>query len=200
MHKMRGFVRVGVITLLLGTATVHAAPPQPQAGQGQIASTDDYRIHGGDKLIVGVYDDPKMPPADTTVTPDGKISFPLIGVVVAGGKTPEQLRLEIEQRLRKFVAEPIVTVSITEVKGNVAYVVGQVNKPGPIEMNPAVNVLQALAIVGGGNPYAKLDNIIILRSAPGGQRVLNFHYSQVSNGKNLEQNLQLEAGDVIVVP
>jgi polysaccharide export outer membrane protein len=200
MRKQRGIVQVGAFAVLLGMAAVQAAPPPPQAGQGQIASPEDYRIHGGDKLIVGVYDDPKMPPADTTVTPDGKISFPLIGVVVAGGKTPEQLRVEIETRLKKYVAEPVVTVSITEVKGNVAYVVGQVNKPGPIEMNPAVNVLQALAIVGGGNPYAKLDNIIILRSAPGGQRVLNFHYAQVSNGKNLEQNVELEAGDVIVVP
>jgi polysaccharide export outer membrane protein len=67
-------------------------------------------------------------------------------------------------------------------------------------MNPAVNVLQALSIAGGGNPYAKLDSIIVIRSAPGGSRVLNFRYGQVSSGKDLEQNVQLEAGDVVVVP
>jgi polysaccharide export outer membrane protein len=200
MRNYGNIVVGGVVALLLGAAQASAAPPPPQPGQGQIASADDYRIHGGDMLLVGVYDDPKMPPTPTTVTPDGKITFPLLGVLVAGGKTPEQLRVEVETKLRKFVSEPVVTVSIQEVKGNVAYVIGQVTKPGPIVMNPAVNVLQALSIVGGGNPYAKLDSIIIIRNAPGGQRVLNFRYGQVSTGKSLEQNVQLEAGDVVVVP
>jgi polysaccharide biosynthesis/export protein len=204
MHNRWATAPIALLGILLGTGAAQAAPPGPQPGQGQIASPDDYRIHGGDQLLVGVYDDPKMPPTPTTVTPDGKISFPLIGVLVAGGKTPEQLRVEMETKLRKFVAEPVVTVSVQEVKGNIAYIVGQVNKPGPIVMNPAVNVLQALSIAGGGNPYAKLDSIIIIRSsstgATSGQRVLNFRYGQVSNGKNLEQNVQLEAGDVVVVP
>lgn len=177
-----------------GTAAFAAEPA------ALVASQNDYRIHAGDQLLVGVYDDPKMPPITVTVTPDGKFSFPLIGILVAGGKTPEQLRTEMETKLRKFVAEPVVTVSIVEVKGNVAYVIGQVNKPGPIVMNPAVNVLQALSIVGGGNPYAKLDSIIVIRNAQGGQRVLNFRYGQVSSGKSLEQNVQLESGDVVVVP
>ena len=200
MRKFTGLEPVALLAAMLSTGAAYAAPPGPQSGQGQYASPEDYRIHGGDQLLVGVYDDPKMPPTPTTVTPDGKISFPLIGVLVAGGKTPEQLRVEMETKLRKFVAEPVVTVTVQEVKGNIAYVVGQVNKPGPIVMNPAVNVLQALSIVGGGNPYAKLDNIIIIRSAPGGQRVLNFRYGQVSSGRSLEQNVQLEAGDVVVVP
>jgi polysaccharide export outer membrane protein len=200
MRKRTGMATGWLLAVAFGIASVQGAPPAPQAGQGQVASPDDYRIHGGDTLLVGVYDDPKMPPTPTTVTPDGKISFPLLGMLVAGGKTPEQLRVEVETKLRKFVAEPVVTVSVQEVKGNIAYVVGQVLKPGPIVMNPAVNVLQALSIVGGGNPYAKLDSIIIIRSAVGGQRVLNFRYGQVSSGKNLEQNVQLEAGDVVVVP
>jgi polysaccharide export outer membrane protein len=200
MRNRTVMARIGLLVMTLGTGAAYAAPPPPQAGQGQVASVDDYRIHGGDQLLVGVYDDPKMPPTPTTVTPDGKISFPLLGVLVAGGKTPEQLRVEMETKLRKYVAEPVVTVSVQEVKGNIAYVIGQVTKPGPIVMNPAVNVLQALSIAGGGNPYAKLDSIIIIRNAPGGQRVLNFRYGAVSSGKNLEQNVQLEAGDVVVVP
>jgi len=67
-------------------------------------------------------------------------------------------------------------------------------------MNPAVSVLQALSIAGGGNPYAKMDSIIVIRNSVGGQRVLPFRYGQVSSGKNLEQNVQLESGDVVVVP
>src|SRR5581483_4651688 len=162
--------------------------------------TTDYHIHPGDKILIGLYDDPKMQPVEITVAPDGKLAFPLIGVISAGGKTVDQLRVEMETKLKKFVSEPVVTVAVTQVLGNVAYVIGQVNKPGSFIMNPTINVLQALALAGGGNPYAKLDGVIVIRSAPGGQRVLNFHYSQVASGRNLEQNVNLEAGDVVVVP
>jgi polysaccharide export outer membrane protein len=160
----------------------------------------DYKLHPGDHITVGVYDDPKMPPLDVTITPDGKFSFPLIGVMVASGKTVDQLRVEMETKLRKYVAEPIVTLIVTQLNGNVAYVIGAVNKPGSLVMNPTINVLQALSLAGGGNPYAHLDSIIVIRSSPTGQRVLNFRYSQVSAGKNLEQNVNLESGDVVVVP
>jgi len=189
---------VGVITGLGTAMSVQAA--EAPAGPALVATQTDYKIHAGDALLVGVYDDPKMPPINVTVTPDGKFSFPLIGIIVAGGKTPEQVRVEMETKLRKYVSEPVVTCSVVEVKGNVAYVIGQVSKPGAIVMNPAVNVLQALSIAGGGNAYAKLDNVIVIRNTTGGQRTMKFHYSEVSSGKNLEQNVQLESGDVVVVP
>jgi len=67
-------------------------------------------------------------------------------------------------------------------------------------MNPALNVLQALSMAGGGNPYAKMDDIIIIRTTTAGQRVLNFRYGRVAGGKDLEQNVQLESGDVVIVP
>src|ERR1700745_3097941 len=106
----------------------------------------------------------------------------------------------METKLRKYVSEPVVTVSITDTKGNIPYVIGQVTKPGAIPMNPALTVLQALSVAGGGNPYAKMDSIIVIRNSPGGQRTLNLRYSQVFSGKSLEQNIQLESGDVVVVP
>jgi polysaccharide export outer membrane protein len=182
---------------LTAAPVLAAEPPVPAA---VVATQTDYKIHAGDVLLVGVYDDPKMPPITVTVTPDGKFSFPLIGILTAGGTTPEQLRGEMETKLRKYVSEPVVTVSITDTKGNIAYVIGQVTKPGAIPMNPALTVLQALSVAGGGNPYAKMDSIIVIRNSPGGQRTMNFRYSQVSSGKSLEQNIQLESGDVVVVP
>jgi polysaccharide biosynthesis/export protein len=160
----------------------------------------DYKLHPGDKLVVGVYDDPKLLPQDITVTPDGKIAYPMVGELTVGGKTVEQTRLELATRLKKFISDPIVTVMVTEVKGNVVYVIGQVNKPGQLQMNPTINVLQALSMAGGANPYAKLDGIIVIRSTGAGQRLLPFKYGQVSSGKDLEQNVQLESGDVVVVP
>jgi polysaccharide export outer membrane protein len=89
---------------------------------------------------------------------------------------------------------------VTDVKGNAVYVIGQVVKPGSITMNPAINVMQALSIAGGANPYAKLDSIIVIRSSGGTQRVIPFKYTQVAAGRDLQQNVMLESGDVVVVP
>jgi polysaccharide export outer membrane protein len=169
-------------------------------GAANVSTSDDYKVHPGDKILVGLYDDPKLMPQELTVAPDGKFSFPLIGDVVAKGKTQDQLRVEMESRLKKFIADPSVTLAITDVKGNVAYVIGQVNKPGSIEMNPAVTVLQALAISGGLNPYAKGDNIIVIRNTPSGQGVLRFRYGLVTSGRQLDENIELQSGDVVVVP
>ena len=163
-------------------------------------SVPDYKIHPGDKLIIGVYDDPKLLPQEITVSPDGKISYPLAGVMMAGGKTVEQVRTDMEVRLKKYISDPIATVIVTDTKGNVVYVIGQVFKPGQLVMNPTINVLQALSMAGGGNPYAKLDGIIVIRTTPTGQRILPFKYGQVAAGKDLAQNVNLESGDVVVVP
>ena len=160
----------------------------------------DYKLHPGDKVIVGVYDDPKLQPQEITITPDGKISYPLVGELMAGGKTVEQVRVEMEARLKKYISEPIATVMVTGVLGNIVYVIGQVNKPGSFIMNPTISVLQALSLAGGGNPYAKLDSTVIIRSAGGTQRVLPFKYGAVSSGRDLAENVQLESGDVVVVP
>jgi polysaccharide export outer membrane protein len=67
-------------------------------------------------------------------------------------------------------------------------------------MNPTMNVLQALSLAGGGNPYAKLDSTVVIRSSGGTQRVLPFRYGAVSSGRDLAENVQLESGDVVVVP
>jgi polysaccharide export outer membrane protein len=179
---------IGMLLLLGQHAVAQSAAP-------------GYPLHAGDKLIVGVYDDPKLLPQEITVTPDGSITYPMVGELAVGGKTTGQVRIELESKLKKYISEPIVIILIADVKGNVAYVVGQVNKPGQIVMNPSINVLQALSMSGGANPYAKLDNIIVIRTSAGGvQRVLPFKYGQVSAGKDLQQNIVLESGDVVVVP
>ncbi len=185
--------RGAMLALAAMAAVVLGAPSGAQ-------TVPDYKLHAGDKLIVGVYDDPKLLPQEITVSPDGKISYPLVGELQVGGKTVGQIRTEMETRLKKYISDPIATVIVTEVKGNVVYVVGQVLKPGQIIMNPTINVLQALSMAGGANPYAKLDGIIVIRSGPAGQRVLPFRYGQVSAGKDLTQNVDLESGDVVVVP
>jgi polysaccharide export outer membrane protein len=163
------------------------------------ASTADYTLHAGDKLEVSVWQEEGLE-KPIIVRPDGKFSFPLTGEVQAEGRSVSQVRDDITARLKRYIAEPVVTVTVTEVTGNQIYVIGQVVKPGAFVMNPRLTVLQALSLAGGGTPFAKLDDVQIVRGSGASQKLLPFHYSQVSSGKRLEQNITLESGDVIVVP
>ena len=163
------------------------------------ADATEYLVRAGDKLLVSVWKETELN-KEIVVTPDGRIAFPLTGELMVAGRGVSQIRADIETRLKKYMPEPVVSVSVVTVSGNIAYVIGQVNKPGALVMNPAINVLQALSLAGGGTPFAKLDGVIILRGAREKQDALQFRYSQVSEGKKLEQNIQLEAGDVVIVP
>ena len=111
--------------------------------------------------------------------PDGSFSFPLVGEVDAKGKTVADLNKAVSQKLAKYISDPVVTVSIQEIKGNKVYVIGQVNKPGEFIMNPTVDVMQALSMAGGTTPFAALGDIIVLRRTPTGKQSLPFRYNDV---------------------
>ena len=141
-----------------------------------------------------------LPWRQTLVRPDGSFPFPLVGEVNARGKTVADLNKVISDRLARYIADAVVTVSIQEIKGNKVYVIGQVNKPGEFIVNPSVDVMQALSMAGGTTPFAALGDIIILRRTDKGKTALPFRYNDVVRGKKLEQNIDLQSGDVVVVP
>lgn len=186
------FVTMCMMTLV-SAASFHALPAHAQGAAG------DYKLHAGDKIQVSVWKEVDLQRA-VIIRPDGKFSFPLTGEVQAAGRSPDEIRADIETRLRKYIPEPVVTVTVEEVGGSRVYVIGQVNKPGVFVMNPRLNVLQALTLASGTTPFAKLDDIIVIRSAGGSQTTIPFRYSQVTQGKALDQNVMLESGDVVVVP
>jgi polysaccharide export outer membrane protein len=162
--------------------------------------SDEYRLHAGDTIDISVWGEEQLR-RDTIIRPDGRISFPLAGDVVAAGRTVSQVQKEIESRLRAYVAEPVVTITVSSLNGNRVFVIGQVNKPGVLIMNPQLTVLQTLSLAGGFTPFAKADDIVIMRGPAGsGQTVLRFRYGDVSRGRSLEQNVVLESGDVVIVP
>lgn len=185
-----GRMRALALLVLSGLVFGHA--------DGQSVGTD-YRMHAGDQLEVSVWKEVDLQ-RTVLIRPDGKFSFPLTGEVQAAGRSPDDIRKDIENRLKAYIPEPVVTVTVTGVNGNGIYVIGQVNKAGAFVMNPQLNVLQALSLAGGTTPFAKLDNIIVIRGAGGSQRSLPFRYNKVSEGKDLAENVTLEAGDVVVVP
>jgi polysaccharide export outer membrane protein len=157
-------------------------------------------VKPGDILAVSVWKEPDLQ-GPVLVRPDGAFSFPLAGQMDARGKTVQELQQMVTERLKKFISDPVVTVSIQEIKGNKVYVIGQVNKPGDFIVNPRVDVMQALSMAGGTTPFAALGDIMILRRTDGGQQqALPFRYTDVIRGRNLDQNITLQAGDVVVVP
>lgn len=179
--------------LLLAGVVLQAPAARAQAEAG------DYKLHAGDKIQVLVWKEVDLQ-RTVIVRPDGKFSFPLAGEVQAAGRSADAIRVDIEGRLKKYIPEPLVTVSVEDVAGNRIFVIGQANKPGMFVMNRQLTVLQALALAGGTTPFAKLDGIIIVRGSGPSQSSIPFRYSQVSEGKSLGQNVLLESGDVIVVP
>jgi polysaccharide biosynthesis/export protein len=183
----------GVVLWLLA---VLAAPSPVQAQQ---LAGPDYTLNAGDELEVSIWKEPDLS-KKVIVRPDGKFSFPLAGDVVAVGRTVMQVQNEITNKLKTYIPEVFVSIGVTGLEGSRIYVIGQVNKPGSFVMNPRVNVLQALSTAGGLTPYAASNDIVVLRGATGKQRTLPFRYGDVSRGRNLEQNVALEAGDVVVVP
>ena len=159
----------------------------------------DYVIGPGDVLDISVWKEQALTKL-VTVLPDGRISFPLVGAIMAGGKTLDQLSKELEKKLTRFVPDLSLSVLVHQVNSMMVYVIGRVNKPGRFVLNSNIDVMQALAMAGGLNPFAEQGNVKIFRETPGGKKIFDFDYDDVANGKKLEQNIMLKRGDLIVVP
>jgi len=165
----------------------------------QQASSGDYKLHSGDSITVSAWKEVDLQ-RKLIIRPDGRFSFPLAGEVQAEGRTADQVRTEIESKLKAYIPEAVVTVIVEDVAGNRVYVIGQVNKPGVYVMNPSLTVLQALSLAGGATPFAKLDDISVVRGTGASQKTLPFNYNRVVSGKQLQENITLQSGDVVVIP
>jgi len=174
-----------------------AATPAPQPK----AATDDpgYIIGAEDVLSINVWKEAELTKI-VPVRPDGKISLPLLNDVQAAGLTPVQLGASIRDGLKKFLADPEVTVIVTAVNSRRVYVMGEVTHPGVLPLSPGMTVLQALASAGSFTQFANIKGIYVLRTEDGKQVKHPFNYKAVVKGQNPEQNLELKPGDTIVVP
>lgn len=158
-----------------------------------------YQIQPGDVLSISVWREPDMQ-LEVLVKPDGRFSIPLAGELSALGKTTQQLQKEVTAGLIKYMPDLSVNVAVKQPTGNKIYVIGKVNKPGEFIMNRQLDVMQALSVAGGTTKFASLDNITILRRQNKKQKIFLFEYSSVEEGRNLDQNILLQSGDVVVVP
>ena len=175
---------------------VQTTPKDAQAGK----ASDAYILGPGDALDISLWRDDALTKQNIIILPDGRISFPLAGEIMAAGKTVDELKKDIAEKLIDYVPEPVLSVEVRQANSMLIYVIGRVNTPNRFPVNANVNVLQGLAMAGGLNPFAKRNDIKIFRQEEKKTKIFPFRYDDVVEGRNLEENIVLQRGDVIVVP
>jgi len=188
-----GMRSLAVWIWVLLSAAVFAGSP---AGTG---APSEYRLRPGDLLTISVWKEPDLQ-GDILVRPDGGLSFALAGEVQAAGHTVEELTTLLQDKLRKYIPDAVVTVIVKAAVGNRIYVIGKVNRPGDFPLTGPIDVMQALTLAGGATPFAHTNGIRILRRDGDRQVTLRFRYGDVEHGKRLDQNIVLQNGDTVVVP
>ena len=199
---MKGVILMLSVLVLLGACTSgrNVTLSQDAAGVAQPEKPgDDYIIGSGDILDISLWKDEAMT-RQVTVLTDGKIAFPLIGEVTAAGRTVGEVKQDMVEKLKEYVPEPVLNVDVKQVNSMIIYVTGRVNTPGRYPVNTRVTVLQALSIAGGLNAFAKRSKIKVFRQEGGKTVTYPFDYNEVVDGENLQQNIILKRGDVVVVP
>ena len=158
-----------------------------------------YQLHQGDTVMVSVWREDALQ-KQVIVLPDGSITLPLVGrIEVAGLSTPE-VEQRITEKLKKYLPNPVVTIVIVGIDGNRAYVIGKVNKPGPLLISGPLTVLQAISTAGGFDKFADEGGIKVIRTKAEGQEIFTVRYKDIISGKDMSTNIQLKVGDTIVVP
>jgi polysaccharide export outer membrane protein len=169
-------------------------------GSDAVLQKGAYQIGPGDVLSVDVWKEPDASTPPVTVRPDGKITLRMIGEIQVTGLTPSELESRLAAQYSQFIRAAQVSVVVREVNSQKVYVIGEVNKEGPVRIQGPITVLQTLAEAGGLTDYAKRRKIYVLRNENGKQTKLPFDYDAVVRGDKVTENIPLIAGDTIVVP
>ena len=176
----------------LGAERVAEIYREPEAGSR-------YGIQPGDVLLISVWKEPDLL-REVVVSPDGWITFPLVGELRVAGMTVNEIRTAVRDALSNYIPKAVVDVALQQINGNQIFVLGKVARPGVFPFNSTVDVIKALSLAGGTTRFADLDGIKVLRRENGEQRAIPFDYGDVAAGRRLEQNIVLQSGDIVLVP
>jgi polysaccharide export outer membrane protein len=199
MNRM--FATLIGIVLLLSSASWAQSSPAKDSGSAKPSAppvSPTYVIGPDDTLYVNVWKEPDLT-ATLPVRADGMISLPLLNDVQAAGLTPMQLAVSITEKLKKYVADPRVTVTVTQMNSQRVYVTGEVSHSGPMPLTPEMTVLQALSSAGFSQ-FANTKGIYVLRNENGTQKKYPVNYKKLIKGEDSASNILLKPGDTIVVP
>ena len=161
---------------------------------------DIYIIGTGDVLEILTWKEPDFSRPEVVVRFDGNISFPLLDDIVAAGRTPTQLKFEIQNRLADYVTEPNVTVTVRNAASKRFYILGEVENTGEYPLTKKLTVLQAFAIAGGFTEWASKKEILVFRHENGQEKVIRVNYRKIVKGEDADLNVMLKPDDTIVVP
>ena len=191
-----------LISITIGVGHLLAAEKKSTAKQtwSAKASAQDYEIGAGDILEITTWKEPDFSREQVLVRLDGKISFPLINDIQAAGLATLDLKSAIENGLKDYVANPVVTVHVTNPASQRFYILGEVQRTGEYPLVKHLTVLQAFAVAGGFTEWASKKEIILLRTEGGKEKIYRINYKDITKGKDLSQNIKLQADDTIIVP
>jgi len=172
--------------------------------QGMSVPPTEFLIGPEDVLVVTVWRNQELS-KEVIVRPDGKISLPLIGDIMAAGLSAQVLSKHVADALAEFMSTPTVSVQVKEINSYHIFAVGEVGKPGKIPLKSFTSVVQGISYAGGFTTFASRNNVHVLRMVKNSQGetkqvMIPVPYLDIVQGKNLEANFILKAGDVIVVP
>jgi polysaccharide export outer membrane protein len=196
-----------VILFLLAAITVGsghllAAEKKSKAKQtwSAKASAQDYEIGAGDILEITTWKEPDFTRGEVLVRLDGKITFPLLNDVLAAGLTTMDLKRVIENGLKDYISNPVVTVNVRQPLSKRFYILGEVRRTGEYPLVKHLTVLQAFALAGGFTEWASKKEIILLRQENGKEKIYRINYKDITKGKDFSQNIKLKTDDTIIVP
>lgn len=197
--------RIGALLALLLLAACASvstvAPPSPAVGAQAVGT---YHIGVDDELRISVWHNPDLG-VTVPVRPDGRITVPLIGDVVAGGKTPDEVSAAIKKKLLSFVRDPQVTVILTELRSNEylsrVRVTGAVHLPISIPYRQGMTVLDAVLAAGGTTEFAAPYHTELYRKSDTGKTTTYaVNLAKILQKGDLSSNYPVQPGDVITVP
>ena len=197
-------MRKKVFLMVLIASVIFVSPAistdQPKQTWSAKSSAQDYRIGSGDILEIVTWKEPDFSREEVLVRLDGKISFPLLNDVQAAGLATGELKANIEAGLKDYVSHPVVTVSVRNPHSQRFYILGEVQNTGEYPLVKHLTVLQAFALAGGFTEWASKDEIILMRNENGADRVYRINYKAIAKGRDLGQNIKIQADDTIIVP
>jgi polysaccharide export outer membrane protein len=196
---MRGRLAISLAFVLLASASAFPQTPQAKAPSGKTSQTGDYKIGAGDVLRILTWKEADFS-GSFPVRFDGKITIPFVGDIDVAGRTPMELKGELEESIGRFVDVARVSVAVEQPNSAVFFVLGKVAQQGSFPYTGPIRIAQAFALAGGFQEFAKLDQIFVIREVNGELIYFPFNYSDFVNRRQLTGNLVLLPGDTVVVP
>ena len=207
---MKNFLTVGVLLVFLtGLASCASTqpnlPPKSTSGQnsGPSVLVKSYKMAVGDQIQINVWKNPELSLSEP-IRPDGKISMPLVGEVMAAGLTPEELSAIIEVRLANYVKAPNVTVILTSLQGHEflsrVRVTGSVAQNLSMSYHQGMTVLDAILEAGSVDVYANANKTKLHRRTEKGSVAYDIRLKDIMEKGDMTTNIVLLPGDIITVP